>query len=305
MNDGSQEKEVFYPCFFKDLDFWFFRIAGCGLGNAFYDYFHTVILARKCGGAVVFPAWPTFKIKTFLRGDHSKRLYFRLFYPSHNEISGVRKFFVLLKGWRKRTQILVAQGTPDVEPQPGVNVVSSKPFSFEGLYEHRDFIRSRFLEMVRCATSVCWGSGGYIGVHVRLGDFGVASSLDVVKKGAVNTRIPLSWYVSLIKALRRDYPNSPINVFSDGKHEDLKDLLELGATLYRGKTDIDELLAMSQSSFLIGSCSTFSYWAAFLGGMPSAWLETERRDQKMPKEDGAPQFFIPVDEPPDSIRLKI
>jgi hypothetical protein len=91
-----------------------------------------------------------------------------------------------------------------------------------------------------------------------------------------NLRIPLTWYRRVIERVRLVCPDLPIQIFSDGREQELADILAIkGVTLRREPSDVADLLAMAQARLLIGSNSTFSRWAAFLGDMPSIWLRTE------------------------------
>ena len=71
-----------------------------------------------------------------------------------------------------------------------------------------------------------------------------------------------------------------MRVFSDGDETELASILAIeGVSLLRGATDVDDLLALAQARLLVGSNSTFSRWAAFLGNMPSIWPNTSLREQ--------------------------
>ncbi|RYE34459.1 MAG: hypothetical protein EOP48_30510 [Sphingobacteriales bacterium] len=56
-----------------------------------------------------------------------------------------------------------------------------------------------------------------IGVHIRLGDYSEES------------KVPISWYVKTIKILQADvkYQNTIFIIFSDGKDDELKDILAI------------------------------------------------------------------------------
>jgi hypothetical protein len=86
----------------------------------------------------------------------------------------------------------------------------------------------------------------------------------------------------------------PIFIFSDGKEHELMPLLELGATLYRSGSDMTDLLAMSAASILVGSNSTYSRWAVFLGDMPSIWVKREVQEEK-PSGADIPILYVPID----------
>ena len=71
-------------------------------------------------------------------------------------------------------------------------------------------------------------------------------------------------------------------------------LLEMGATLYRSGSDMTDLLAMSGASILVGSNSTYSRWAVFLGDMPSIWVKREVQEEK-PSGAETPILYVPID----------
>jgi len=84
-------------------------------------------------------------------------------------------------------------------------------------------------------------------------------------------------------------------VFSDGKEQDLQPLLELGAVLYQYGSDITDLLAMAGAAIVVGSNSTYSRWAVFLGNMPSIWLQRQGGTEK-PSATDTPILYVPIDD---------
>src|SRR6185437_1273319 len=113
-----------------------------------------------------------------------------------------------------------------------------------------------------------WGHGEYAAAHIRLGDFRAAQPEQVLSGRVDGVRIPLAWYQRVIERVRETHPDLPIQIFSDGREHELNDLLAIsGVTLRREPSDIGDLLALAQARLLIGSNSTFSRWAAFLGNM--------------------------------------
>ena len=56
-----------------------------------------------------------------------------------------------------------------------------------------------------------------------------------------------------------------------------------------------DLRAMAGASLLVGSNSTYSRWAAFLGNMPSIWLKTDAEAEK-PTAADAPICYAPLNE---------
>jgi hypothetical protein len=99
----------------------------------------------------------------------------------------------------------------------------------------------------------------YIGMHVRRGDFSSAA------------RTPLSWFVAALRALRHKlHMDVAALVVSDGTAADLAELLaEPHTQLIRTGVPLADLLALSGARVLLASGSSFSAWAAFLGGMPA------------------------------------
>ncbi len=304
---NKNKKTYFYPLLGGKKDFWIFRLAGDGIGNGLYSYFHAYVLALKNEGVMVAPPWPTLKIGPLLRGENSKRLYWGMFSPVKEDLFGIKKILKLIKLWLGRNEIVIAEDCVVKVEKNRLNVVSvpSSFFTFDGLFEYREQIKSRFLEITKKQRSdaLSWGNGGFIGVHVRLGDFKAIEDTSLLKKGTPNARIPIKWYIDVIKGLKKRYPEMPVMIFSDGADRDLVPFTEIGAEKYHGQTDVDDLFMLSRSSILVGSRSTFSYWAAFFGNMPSLWLKTESNviNRRFSSKGQTKQLFIPLDDVPELI----
>jgi len=285
-----------YPSFAANLDTGLVRLSGDGLGNSFYTYFHAVVMAHQSGARMIYPTWRALRIGPLLRGERSTRTYWRTFKPFRDELHGVRKLSALLNiGGRRVVVEIDKSGRGAI--QPGVlNLVRSREFTFEGLHPFRTMIRERLLSVIndRIPADHTWGRGGFVAVHVRLGDF--ASTLDSksLLSGKANVRIPLDWYVKVVRELRAANPSRVVYIFSDGKDEELAPLLNLGAKPYRSGSDIQDLLALSSASILVGSNSTYSRWAAFLGDMPSIWVKKLVREEK-PSAAQTPLLHVSVD----------
>ena len=293
----QDRRTVIYPALGTDVaDLWFLRISGCGLGNSFYTYFHAVALAEKYGAAVIAPPWFSVKVGPLLRRERSKRLYWRMFRPFPGEIHGVKKLLTLLTASRKRVTLTVGESNEPVVVPGAINFVVSRKFTFHGLHAHRAIIRRRLLGTVNdpIPADHRWGGGDYIAIHIRLGDFAIAANSDLVKGAQANLRIPLDWYINLTRALRKRYADRPVYIFSDGDAETLAPILDQGAELYRSGSDMTDLLAMAGASILVGSNSTYSRWAAFLGNMPSIWLETSVEVER-PSDVDTPILYVPLD----------
>ena len=286
---------IFYPLLGGVRDLGCMRVSGVGLGNSFFTYFHTLLLSKAHGGRLIYPAWPSFRIGPMLRGESRKRFYVGLFQPTFDEISGVQKYALLAKFYNKKHIVAIERGEAKAAVSNGLNFVSCSDFTFHGLANHRAEIRERLLRMINVPTPkhFGWGKSNYIAIHVRMGDFAAPSDASALNRGIANTRIPVSWYVGILERLRAQYPDKPALVVSDGHEEELRELLNAGATLHKTDSDIGDLLALSSASILVGSNSTFSRWATFLGGMPSIWVRRSDQDEMM-LSDGAAVSYIPI-----------
>jgi hypothetical protein len=266
-----------YPSLPGGPDYGLIRIAGAGIGNCLYVYFHAVVLAKQANGRIIAPTWSSVKIGPLLRMERSLRRYGTMFRAHPDEVHGPMKAVRLASLWPGHTRIQLGTGRPVSIAPAGLTIVQATEFSFDGLHQHRAMIRNRLLEVLAAPPPVppSWGAGDYAGVHIRLGDFAATQPDQIITGRVPNMRISLAWYERVIRRVRSVFPDLPIHIFSDGREQELAELLALkGVSLRREPTDIADLLALAQARLLIGSNSTFSRWAAFLGDMPSIWLKT-------------------------------
>jgi hypothetical protein len=297
MSEKGGSSTFVYPALGSVYDLWFVRLSGSGLGNAFYNYFQAVALADRSSATVIVPPWFSVKIGPILRRQSGKRFYLGMFRGYRGEIHGLYKLWILLTRFRNRNVVEVDGSRPVKLAKGALNIVTvNGKFTFEGLYPHRDAIRQRILGIIKdpVPPGHCWGQGAFIAVHVRMGEFVQVSDANVLTGGQSNVRIPLAWYAVLVSKLRARYPQMPVSIFSDGLEQELAPLLESGATLYRSGSDITDLLAMSSASILVGSNSTYSRWAAFLGDMPSIWIKREVQEEK-PSGPDTPILYVPLE----------
>ncbi len=124
---------------------------------------------------------------------------------------------------------------------------------------------------------------------MRRGDFTAPSaSGHELASGKHNYRIPLSWYVEALRALRAGPArNVRVLVFSDGEEHELREVLaEPETRLVRAGSAISQMLTMAEASVLVASGSTFSMWGAYLGQVPSVWYPGQRRESVLASDDG-------------------
>jgi hypothetical protein len=284
---------LIYPKLDPLPDLGFTRIAGAGLGNCFFAYFHAFVLARKWDATLIHPAWPSFKLGPLLRGENSKRFYVGIFHAPPDEMAGMRKMIALAR-YRRGAPVVDAAEIDQATPRDGMTLVTSRAFVFAGLQAWRAEVRARFLQMIvePPPPGFRWGAGDYAALHVRLGDFGSPDTQATAYSS--NTRISLDWYKAVIRLVQRERPGLPIRILSDGKDEELAPLSALGAQVTRTGSDIGDLLMLSGASLLIGSNSTYSRWAAYLGDMETIWTPVTRKVEK-PSSAGARIHFPTAD----------
>lgn len=255
-----------YPKF-DGLDLYLGRVGGPGLGNHLFTWARAVILADRLGGEMVYPTWPQLKPARLLRRDPDQRSYADQFRPAYH-VAGLKRLAILLtsrrideasvgKPVRRFCQVIETCGMGD---------------RFRSLTGHNKLVAQKFYDMladaVRNAVSAL--PEKYVSVHVRLGDFGApASTLGV----SSNTRMPLTWYIDqILQAKQRHGDKIPIFIFSDGTNDELAELLQIpGVSRVSCGSPAGDIYALSRSTYLIGSASSFSMWAAYLGQMDAVF----------------------------------
>jgi hypothetical protein len=289
---------MIYPSLPARYDWGIIRIGGAGIGNCLYAYFHAVVMAKEVNSRIIAPTWSSVRIGPLLRRELSLRRYGRMFRAHPDEITGIMKVALLIWSWRKsaRVRVRVGQHAPDAGAGD-LTIVEASDFTFVGLHPHRSMIRRRLLDILTLTppTTPTWGSADYAAAHIRLGDFASAQPDQIISGKIHNLRIPISWYEKVITRVRQTFPELPILIFSDGREDELADILAIdGVSLRRGPNDVADLLSLAQARLLIGSNSTFSRWAAFLGDMPSIWLKTDQLPER-PTGTDRPIFYIAED----------
>ena len=151
---------------------------------------------------------------------------------------------------------------------------------FSGLENYRTMISNTIMSSLRKKgeNALKFDAKNAINVHVRLGDF--SKSKELLDSGANNVRIDIQWYIATIKKIRAAVGwTVPVNVFSDGKEEEIRPLLELEKV--RRVTfgnSIADIIALSKADLLIASGSSFSLWARFLGNCSSISYPNQIKD---------------------------
>ncbi len=139
-----------------------------------------------------------------------------------------------------------------------------------------------------------------IGVHIRHGDFrALRPNEDFAKVGLV--RAPLSYFRSRLLALRRICGAVPITLFSDGRDEDLAEILEMpGVSRSPAASDLVDLLLLARSQVILTAPgSSFSALAGFLADVPLLHDPAHYHAPSRPAEVNERWYEGPIGEEPE------
>ena len=244
------------------------RIGGAGLGNILIVWATALVYSKRHNLIRIQTTWRTLKFGTFLRKERDKRMYFDLF-TAQDGISGLKKFYLL-----------------NFSNQ--VKYFSSIGELFEPFKSEHEFIKKELFKLINPThlSKVNSISKKSIAIHVRFGDFGLSDNEVELRKGSWNYRLPIKWYITLIKKVRLIDLNIPIYIYYDADKSDLSNILSFpNCNLVYFGSSISEMIGLSQSELLIASGSTFSMWASFLGQNHTIWFPGQMR-QKLINKDG-------------------
>ena len=226
-----------------------FRIGGSGLANCMFVIARSWILESKYNYKIIEPTWLNFSLRPYLHNEKDKRHYFKIL--KKTGIGGIKKCLLLLIGKEirenedigaiktRRPIIIVAKGLKDY---------------FASLIPYQELIKHKFEN----ASKIHLRDDDFencIGIHIRLGDF------------EPQNRTPVEWYIDKIIEINK-ITNSGVKflLFSDGSDDELKSILNI-ENVHRSVfgNAFADILALSKCKMILGSDSTFSGWAAFIG----------------------------------------
>lgn len=243
-----------YPKFRAKIDIGI-RIGGMGLSNCLLVYARALCLARKLDAQLITPTWSQFNFGTYLRNESDKRHYWHFF--KQEDISGFKKYYLintLYKISEHELKLLKYIKNQDVI----IEVKGVQPY-FKELVTERDYIVENVLNLIhpfRLKEVQNFSFTRKIGIHIRLGDYHPSAQKS------------LTWYLEIIKKTDLHTNCSyEFLLFSDGKAEELTQLLNYSQRIEHTHfgSSIADLVALSKCVFIIGSNSTFSAWASFMG----------------------------------------
>lgn len=262
------------------------RFGGAGLGNLLFTWSRAMVVANQYKLEMIWPTWVSIKIGPWIRQEADKRLYADIFRNKLNMCGGFEKYFRLLFSKKIYVSDLNKINWDNIKDNdiiiyedydhPG----GGFQMDFSGLENYRTMISNTIMSSLRKKgeNALKFDAKNAINVHVRLGDF--SKSKELLDSGANNVRIDIQWYIATIKKIRAAVGwTVPVNVFSDGKEEEIRPLLELEKV--RRVTfgnSIADIIALSKADLLIASGSSFSLWARFLGNCSSISYPNQIKD---------------------------
>ena len=254
-------KKYVYPKFSK-YELPGIRIAGPGLGNLLFIYSRAIVFAQKNNYEMICPTWMSLRIGPWLRHESDKRLYNGLFKNNTGDISGIKKWMLLLFSKKEEYELGKSNDSKII-----LFTYKHMKITFEDLKDfHMKIYENIMNNLIDKNKVVVKSAQSIISVHIRLGDFAMENQ-ELLNQGKNNIRTSIDWYVKVIKSLQNSLGKQvEFHVFSDGNDNELKEILELPNTkrVFYGSS-IADIVAMSQSKLIVASGSSFSLWARFLG----------------------------------------
>jgi len=241
-----------YPRLPAIRDLGVIRYRGAGLANCLFVASRAYLISKKMGWDYINPTWKNFSFGPYLRSEKDKRHYFGLF--KKIGISNISKLLILI--FLKKIDY-----QNDMKSKKGLIKIEGLGNYFEDLlFEQRqvkDFIYSILKRKITDKIDKLDFSN-VVGIHLRLGDY------------RADLRTDINWYIKIVNDFNDLHGgNQKFYVFSDGSNNEISTLLSIPRVerVFFGNA-LSDVLALSKCKFIIGSDSTFSGWAAFLGQTP-------------------------------------
>lgn len=261
----------------------FIRYAGSGLGNSLFVFARAAVVAEENNLELINPTWLNFDPVQWKLWARDKRLYNDIF--NSVGITGLKRLKLLMFGKKVKEEDYKNDG------RNGDWVEIFYMRGFDPIRTKSSMVKSCLMKCLKpqiLAPVESFDFTGKIAVHIRLGDYGLAS-------------LPISYYKTLIEQVHRVKPQYTFLIFSDGKDEELKAVTALPYTkrVFFGNA-MSDILAISSCQALIGSHSTFSDWGGYLGQIPcllpkkpryQSFLADERKESIVGKDCMVPDVF--------------
>lgn len=248
-----------------------------GLGNMLVPWAKCHLWCKDHHVRMIAPYWTKLRVGPYLRNERDKRNYQRLF-TTGPYIGGLKRLYLLASLQKRPVEQYV-----DGSDGKGI-VVFSGMESFDTLLGRHEEIKKALLAMTKPEFIPPKQDRPFIGIHVRLGDY---APVDGTESAPWTSRLPIDWYVGALQEVRKTLGfELDATVFSDGDNKELMPLLQLSG-VHRSdyRESITDILALSQASIIIGSCSSFSMWGAYLAQTFTIWHRGRCPEAVMDRKD--------------------
>jgi hypothetical protein len=263
------------------------RTVGCavlgryGLGHSLLAWARCYLWSKRNGVEMLAPRWRYLRVGPYLRRETDKRQYQRLFHYS-GYVRRIRRLAYLIAGLRVPIESFRAESVPAIRPRVVTfrNYRENNTRFFKELLGEHEALKRELLRVTREQYRPRRPPEPFIALHIRRGDFSEVSA-GMLRAGHGNARVPLSWFIEILRGVRRGLGRDvPAVVFTDGTPELIATVLsEPAVSLAAGRTAIHDLLLMSEALVIVGSASGMTMWGSFLGQVPRISFPGQRKER--------------------------
>lgn len=257
------------------------KLGRFGLGHSLLAWARCYLWTRDQALPMLAPRWRQLRLGPYLRGERDKRQYQAFFhYPGY--VRGLRRAAWLALARSVNVEDRRVGGESPLRPELVVfrNDRENNTRYFRELFGRHEELRAELFRVTRPEHHPARPPASFIAMHVRRGDFQQVSE-EQLRSGEGNARLPLHWYVAMLRGLRHHLGEGvSAVVFTDGSAEEVGALLaEPAVSLAPQRSAIHDLLSMSQALVLAGSASGMTMWGSFLGQVPRVSYPGQRKER--------------------------
>lgn len=250
------------------FDFFLFRTQGPGFGNLLFPLYRAYQGSKQYGGELIFPQFRQIKLGTYLRNEKDKRTYGDIFASRSlrdltlqarsliSEKTTEEEFTTNNPHWHTKFTTVEYSGLKNY----------FKDLNPENRSEFSQYLINRATEKNHLLARIQEiKNNNEIAIHLRLGDFKTITP-GTKEATFMNARTDIDWYGDNIRNLQKEDSTLKFTLFTDEADLPEEYLEKLGNPIVdKSKNALEAILCMAHHRTIIGSKSSFSMWAAFLG----------------------------------------
>ena len=253
----------------------YIKLPKAGLGNKLVVWARGYVFAQNNHLSLYRNSWFYLNIGPWIRNEEKKRIYFHYF-----KRRSLKSFLI--------SACIPLIPSKFIKKNPDNNNYSTK-FNiywfewdddiygfFSNQLSNREMIKEGIFSQLNkeIVKKIQKLQNPLIGVHIRKGDWKFNSVF-----------LQNSYYIDKILDLRKalDNPNMEVTIFSDGKEDELRDIIALpNVRQAKNKEDILDIFELSKSQYCILSLgSTFSYWCGFFNQNHVIYHPTDEMNSRL------------------------